>query len=68
MALAVSPPSINPLQEALLSTTAEATTAAGSVTVPVVVPVHPLASVTVTVYVEAPKPSIVAEVAEVLHA
>ena len=65
--LAVAPPSLNPLQLALLSTTVDATTLAGSVMIVLVLSVHPLASDTVTLYVPATTPVMLAVVAELLH-
>ena len=67
MPLAVAPPSLNPLQVTLLSTTIEATIPAGSVIVELDVEVHPLLSVTVTVYVPAATPVMLAVVAELLQ-
>ena len=67
VALAVAPPSEKPLQLTLLSTTVAATNAAGSVIVGLEVAVHPLLSVTVTVYVPATTPVMLAVVALLLQ-
>ena len=66
-AVAVAAPSFPPLQLTLSSRDAVATRTVGSVIVMVVVSVHPLASVTVTVYVSALTPVIEAVVAPVLQ-
>ncbi len=66
--LAVAEPLLPPLQLMLVFTTELATTAVGSVIVTLDVLVHKFASDTVTVYVPADTPVILAVVAEVLHA
>ena len=58
---AVAAPSLAPLQLVFVGVPIAATRAVGSVTVTDSVSVHPLASVTVTVYVPAVKPDAVAE-------
>jgi len=68
VAEAVAPPSVNPLQLTLLSTMAEETSIAGSVTVNDFVAILPFRSVMVTVYVPAPKLDKEAVVAAVDHA
>ena len=60
-------PSESPLQLMLLSTTDEATKTAGSVIVELELSVQPLASVTVTLYVPATIPVMLAVVALLLH-
>ena len=67
VAAEVAPPSKKPLHVTLLSTTVAATNAAGSVIVELLVDVQPFASVTVTVYVPATTPVILAVVALLLH-
>ena len=61
VAEAVAEPSLPPLQLTFVGVPMEATTAVGSVIVTDSVSVHPLASVTVTVYVPAVKLDAVAE-------
>ena len=68
MLLAVAPPSKKPLHVTLLSTTDDATNNVGSVIVELEVDVHPLLSDTVTVYVPAAIPVILAVVSPLLHA
>jgi hypothetical protein len=67
VALAVAPPSLKPLHVVLLSTTVDATTNVGSVTVTDALSVQPFASVNVTEYVPAITPVILAVVAVLLH-
>ncbi len=68
MAETLAPPLERPKQATLLSTLTVDIITLGSVTVDVVVTVHPFASVTVTIYVPAATPIIDAVVAELLHA
>jgi hypothetical protein len=65
--VALAPPVAVPLQLTLLSTTVAAINTAGSVTITLEESVHPFASVTVTLYVPATTPVILAEVALLLH-
>ena len=66
--LAVADPSFPPLQLMFVFTTELATTAVGSVMAVVAIDVQLFASVTVTVYVPATNPFVVAVVAALLHA
>jgi hypothetical protein len=69
VAEAVADPSLPPLQLTLVDEVIDTLTeVAGSVMVTVSVSSHPLASVTVTVYVPADKPLTVAPVPELFHA
>ena len=65
--LAVAVPSLPPLQLTFVFATVEAASTAGSVKVTLDVLVHEFASDTVTVYVPATTPVILAVVAELLH-
>ena len=67
MLLAVAPPSLNPLQLTLLSTTTDDAILTGSVIVVLELSVQPLASVTVTLYVPAATPVMLAVVAALLQ-
>jgi hypothetical protein len=65
--LAVADPLLPPLQLTFVFATVDAANTAGSVIVTLDVLVHEFASVTVTVYVPATTPVILAVVAELLH-